>query len=172
MDLPEETMHRTCIAVVDASRARLFTFDRADVLGQIQETISERTDLVNPARRKTRAQRFSDGRSGTSRTGGLQYAFDDHRDAHIDELDAGFAREITAAITRTIQGTGTARLILCASPRMLGVLRSTPLRRDGLAIDEIPRDYTKLTASQIHEQLVERGLLPPPPPRPGLTRNA
>lgn len=172
MDLREKTMPRTCIAVVDATRARLFTFDRTDVLGEIQETLFERTDLVNPARRKTPAQLFSDSRPGTSRTGRLQYAFDDHRDAHIDELDAGFAREITAAIERTIQDTGAARLILCASPRMLGVLRSTPLRRDGLAIDEIPRDYTKLTAPQIHEQLVERGLLPPPPPRPGLTRGA
>lgn len=172
MDLREETMSRTCIAVVDATRARLFTFDRADVQGEIQETFSERTDLVNPARRKTPAQLFSDSRPGTNRTGGLQYAFDDHRDAHIDELDAEFAREIVAAIERTTQDIGGARLIVCASPRMLGILRSTRPRRDDLAIDEIPRDYTKLTAPQIHEQLVEHGLLPASPPRPGLTRGA
>jgi protein required for attachment to host cells len=147
----------------------LFTFDHADVDGT-PDTFSERTDLVNLARRKTPAQLFSDSRPGTNRTGGLQYTFDDHRDAHLDELDTEFAREIAGAIERTVRDTGATRVIVCASPRMLGMLRATPLGRGGLPTDELARDYTKLTPPQIIDHLVEHGLLPAPPPRRGLTR--
>ena len=163
-------MRRTCIAVVDASRARLFTFDRTDASDGIRDTVSERTDLVNPARRKTPAQLFSDSRPGSSRTGGLQYAFDDHRDAHLDELDTEFAREIVAAIERTVRDIDATRVVVCASPRMLGTLRAIHRGREGLVIDELARDYTNLTPPQIHDHLVEHGMLPAPPPRPGLTR--
>jgi protein required for attachment to host cells len=164
-------MHRTCIAVVDATRARLFTLDRTDQVGGMQEDFTEHTDLVNPARRKTPAQLFSDTRPGTNRTGNLQYAFDDHRDAHIDEIDAEFARAISEAIARTVDDTSARRVVVCASPRMLGMLRAARLPREGLVIDELPRDYTKLTAPQIRGRLLEHGLLPAPPPRRGLTRD-
>ena len=158
-------MHRTCIAVVDATRARLFTLDRSDDSGALRETLAERTDLVNPIRRQTPAQIFSDSRPGTSRIGGRQYAFDDHRDAHIDSLDAGFARAITAAIREALDDTGAERLILCASPRMLGALRLLDLGHANVAIDELPRDYVKLTPTQIREVLGKQGLLPAVPVR-------
>lgn len=165
-------MQRTCIAIIDATRARLFTFDRyADAEG-VHEGLSERIDLVNPERRRTPAQLFSDSRPGSSRTGDLQYAFDDHRDAHVAELDARFAREIAAAVARTVRDTGAGKLIVVAPPRMLGALRAADLRHAGVVIDELARDYSKLTQAQIHEQLVEYGLLPTPPPRPGLEQSA
>lgn len=166
-------MQRTCIAVVDATRARLFTFDRTAEVGGVHEELSERTDLVNPARRQTPAQLFSEPHSGTNITGGgRHYSFDDHRDAHIDGIDAQFAREIVTTIERTVLETGAHRLVLCASPRMLGQLRAVDLRRNGLVIDELARDYVKLTPPQLHDQLVEHGLLPQSPPRPGLARGA
>lgn len=159
-------MHRTCIAVVDATRARLFTLDRNDELGGIRETLTERTDLVNPVRRKTPAQVFSDSRPGTSRVGSRQYAFDDHRDAHIDEIDTEFARAIADAIDDALDETHATRLILCASPKMLGNLRAITAPRNGVSIDELPRDYVKLTPSQIREVLAKQGVLPTPPLRP------
>jgi len=166
-------MQRTCIAVVDATRARLFTFDRSSDDGGLHEELSERTDLVNPSRRQTPAHLFSESHSGTNVTGGgRHYSFDDHRDAHIDAIDVEFAREITAAIERTVRETGAHRLIVCASPRMLGELRALDLRREGLVIDELPRDYVKFTPPQIHELLVEHGLLPQSPPRSGLGHEA
>jgi protein required for attachment to host cells len=161
-------MQRTCIAVVDAARARLFTLDRfSDPVG-VHENLSERIDLVNPARRLTPAQLFSDSRSGLGRSGGLQYGIDDHRDAHIDAIDAAFAREIADAIKRLVRDTGAGRLIVVASPRMLGALRTADLRRRGVVIDELGRNYSRLTPAQIHDQLVERGLLPTRPARPEL----
>ena len=128
-------MHRTCIAIVDATRARLFTFDRTAEVDGVHEELSERTDLVNPAR-----------------------------------LDAKFARSIIAAIERTVEDTAARRIIVCASPRMLGALRAADLRHEGLVIDELARDYVKLTPSQIHDELVAHGLLPTSPPRLGLVR--
>ncbi len=163
-------MYRACIAVVDATRARLFTFtrDAESGSGAVLEEMSERTDLVNPARHRTPAQLFTDTRPGSSRAGGLQYAFDDHRDAHLDRMDSEFAHDVTAAIDRLLRDTGSRRLVLCASPRMLGELRAAELRRDGLVIDELPRDYVKLTVAQLRAQLAELGLLPAMPPRLGV----
>jgi Protein required for attachment to host cells len=88
---PIEGMNRTLIAVVDASRARLFTCERIAPAEGLKEQIIERSDLVNPARRLHPSELFSDPHPGSNRTGGLQYGTDDHRDAHLDEIDAEFA---------------------------------------------------------------------------------
>ncbi len=162
-------MPRTIIAVADATRARLFLFDRSDDVGRAREAFTELTDLVNLQRRQTPAQLFSDTRTNTSRMGGRFFGVDDHRDAHIDKLDADFASSIAASVSKAVRDNGARRVIVCASPRMLGMLRATDLRSDGVVIDELARDYVKLTPPQIHDQLVDHGLLLPSPPRPGLS---
>ena len=155
-------MYRTCIAIVDATRARLFTLDRiAESDRPVREDLVERTDLVNPARRLTPSQMFSDS-PGSSHTGGNGYGFDDHRGGHLDALDAAFARDIGTEIKRLV-GEPTARhLIVCASPNMLGTLRKAAgsFARDGLTVDEVPRDLVKLTPPQIRDHLSSYGLLP------------
>ena len=163
-------MYRACIAVVDASRARLFTFRRAAEAEGIHEELSEQQDLVNLARRQRPSELFSDT-PGSNRTGGLRYAFDDHRDAHLDELDVEFARYVTTELGALLRTTAPQRLIVCASPRMLGHLREVggELRRDrSLAIDEVPRDLVKLTTFELRDRLASYGLLPPQPSRPVL----
>jgi protein required for attachment to host cells len=156
-------MYRACIAVVDASRARLFTLERSTETGDLREELSEQRDLINPARRHRPSELFSDTRPGTSRTGGRQYAFDDHRDAHIDQLDTEFAREVASELAALIRSAHARRLILCASPHMLGELRGVgrELRRDMLVIDEVPRDLVKLAPAELRDQLASYGLLPP-----------
>jgi len=161
-------MYRACIAVVDATRARLFTFTRDAESGSVLEEMSERTDLVNPARHRTPAQLFSDTRPGSSRAGGVHFGFDDHRDAHVEHMDAEFARDVASAIDRLVSDTGSRRIVLCASPRMLGELRAAELHRDGVVIDELPRDYVKLTVAELRTQLAAVGLLPALPPRLGV----
>lgn len=158
-------MSRACIAVVDASRARLFTYERTSEAAGISEQLTEQRDLVNPARRLRPSQLFSDSRPGSSRTGGLQYGFDDHRDAHIDELDAEFARAVIRELDDLLRSSRAERLILCASPRMLGELRDarTALSRDSLVIDEIPHGLVTLTPPQLRDRLTSYGLLPAPP---------
>jgi protein required for attachment to host cells len=155
-------MYRACIAVVDASRARLFTLERSADGGELLEELVEQRDLANPARRLRPSELFSDTRPGTGRTGGVQYAFDDHRDAHVDRLDAEFARAVVDELAALLRSARAQRLILCASPRMLGALRDVgrELRRDMLVIDEVPRDLVKLTPTDLRDQLASYGLLP------------
>ncbi|HTR53975.1 MAG TPA: host attachment protein [Kofleriaceae bacterium] len=161
-------MQRTVIAVVDATRARLFTYERAAEVGGIEEKLSERFDLVNPARHRTPAQLFSDTRTNTSRTGGKLYGLDDHRDAHMDAMDSEFASAVASAIEQAVRDTNAKRVIVCASPRMLGILRTTDLRRGGVVLDEVAHDYSKMSPHQLHDVLVERGLLPASPRRAAL----
>ncbi|HEX5059009.1 MAG TPA: host attachment protein [Kofleriaceae bacterium] len=159
-------MYRTCIVVADAARARLFTFERTAEAEGLAEELIERRDLVNPARRLRSSKLFSDSRPGVSRMGKLQYAFDDHRDAHIDAFDAEFSRMIVGEVAAMMRATHAKRLILCASPHMLGALRDASSGVGGdITIDEMPRNLVKLSPSRLRDQLAEYRLLPERPAR-------
>jgi protein required for attachment to host cells len=158
-------MYRACIAVVDASRARLFRLERSAQAEGLTEQLIEEHDLINPARRLRPSQLFSETRPPSGRTGSLQFTVDDHRDAHIDALDAEFSRTVVGELLTLLHTTNAKRVIVCASPRMLGELRQAGLPRDGVELDEVPRDLVKLTAAQLRDQLEAYGLLPAPPPR-------
>jgi protein required for attachment to host cells len=153
-------MNRTCIAVVDASRARLFVHERTAEPEGIRERLAETQDLVNPARRLRPSQLFTDSSPASNQMGGLHYKIDDHRDAHIERLDAEFARDIVAAIGTELRDHPAARLIVCASPRMLGELRSIPGGLpSNIPVEEVPKDLVKLTPSKLQDQLRSYGLL-------------
>lgn len=158
----ESIMYRVCIALVDATRARLFTFERAMEGAEIREELVERTDFVNPQRRRRPSELSSDTRPGSSRTGQLQYAFDDHRDQHVSQLDENFARAAMAALRELIDERPTQRVVIGASPRMLGRLRvaAPGLLPGDIALDELPRDLVKLSPADVQVELASRGLLP------------
>ncbi len=139
-------MHRTCIAVMDAARARLFTLDRTADAGGVREELVESADLVNPARRLASSRGFS---------------HDDHGDARVAELDRTFAKQIAVELRRLTDDPRARRLVVCASPNMLGTIRQVaPLARDGVAVEELARDLVSLTATQLRERLEEYGMLP------------
>jgi protein required for attachment to host cells len=155
----EITMYRAAIALVDASRARLFTYDRtADETG-IHEDLVEHADLVNPARHKRPSELFSD----SGHTGGLTYGFDDHREAHIAHLDVEFARTVLAALREIIDEFPTRRVIIAAGPRMLGKLRTAApgLLPDDIEVLELPHDLVRLHRNDLLERLAEHVLVPP-----------
>ena len=158
----ESVMYRVCIALVDATRARLFTFERVTEAADTREELVERTDFVNPQRRRRPSEVFSDTRPGSSRTGYLQYAFDDHRDHHISQLDDKFARMTMAALRELIDEHPTQRVVISASPRMLGRIRAAApgLLPDDIALDELPRDLVKLSPGEVRAELAARELLP------------
>src|SRR6185295_5771730 len=95
-------MKRACIAVIDAARARIYTYDesagdngaRSAPTGVLHEAI----DLVNPGRRSH--DQFSTTKPGIKRSAPGSGATDDHREAHIAELDRRFARQISEEIDR------------------------------------------------------------------------
>lgn len=136
-------MYRAAIAVVDASRARLFTFERSSEAAGIRDELVEQRDLVNPARR-------------------IPYAADDHRDARIAEVDKEFSHLVIAQLVEVVRAAHVERVILCASPRMLGELRAAgrELPPEVVAIDELARDFVKLPPAQLREHLASHGLLP------------
>lgn len=151
-------MTRTCIAVADASRARLFVLERTTNASGSHEELAEKTDLVNPQRRLRESELFTDS-----------YVFEDHREDHIERMDAEFAHAIVGELHRLVRAAPTAQVIVCASPNMLGELRAIGIDSpDGATLDEIPRDLVKLTPTQLRDQLADYGVLPVPPPRAGL----
>ena len=160
---PIPGMYKAIIAVLDATRARLFVFTRSSHASGIDEQLVEQSDMVNPARRLRPSELFSDSRPSLGRVGSRQFAVDDHRDAHIDQYDQSFAAAVAAELIRLADANVPDRIVLCASPRMLGILRSLTARlhRPGRFIDELPRDIVKLTVSQLREYLESYGLLPP-----------
>jgi len=158
-------MYTSCIAVVDASRARLFTLQRTSDAGGLREDFLEQRDLVNPARRRT-SELFSSTRPGVARAGGVQYGLDDHRDAHVDKLDADFSRVVIEQLAALAASIGATRSVICASPSMLGELRGARAALAAhLELDEVDRNLVKLTPPRLREQLASYGVLPEPPPR-------
>jgi protein required for attachment to host cells len=143
---------QTLIAVVDATRARLFRFERTIEPSGPREDMVEEVDLIDPARRHPPAELFSDT-PGVNRAGGVQFGVGDHRDKHLRAIDAAFARSIAAEIARLRKERS---LVLCASPRMMGELRAAGVHGDA----ELVRDLVKLTPSELRTELGDRGLLP------------
>ena len=149
---------------MDASRARLFTYERSNEVDGLEEHLTEQRDLVNPARRLRPVELFSESRPGSSRTGDRQFAFDDHRDKHIEALDAEFSRTILGELAALMRTVHVQRVIVCASPNMLGELRAVGLP-DDVVVDELARDLVKLTPPQLRDHLERHGLLPAKPAR-------
>jgi protein required for attachment to host cells len=155
-------MYRACIAVVDASRARLFTYQRTHDGGELHEELTEERAFVNPARRRRPSELFSDSGSSSGRSGPIQFGTDDHRDAHVDHLDSEFSRMVAGELEQLVRANTTQRVILCASPRMLGELRDARnrLAPSEIPTDEVARDLVKLTPPRLRAQLASYGLLP------------
>ncbi len=147
------------VAVADAARARLFTYQRHDNPGQ---DLLERVDLVNPERRQRPSEVHSDTRPGTSYAPtGVGFAVDDHRDAHQDEVERRFSVQISAELAKLVQETGYREVVLVASHRMLGHLRSAYLAPPGVGLHELALDLTREPAPALHQRLADLGLLPP-----------
>jgi protein required for attachment to host cells len=151
-------MKRACIAVVDAARARLYTYEQ-DTEASANE-LREVIDLANGARRLRPYDLFADSGHGPGTPG---HSFDDHRSAHVEDMDEKFAKDVVAEIDRIMREGAFEHVIVAASPNMLGDLRKcdSVLHRDGVIVDEIPSDLAKLTAPQLHDHLAQLKLLPP-----------
>jgi protein required for attachment to host cells len=158
-------MKRACIAIVDAAHARLFMYEQAAEPGR---ELREIRDLANPGRRLKDSELFSEsrpslaqsGRPGPSGEPGSTK--DDHRDDHIAMMDTRFAKEIVEELDRILRAEGLGHLIMIASPKMLGELRKAngALKRNGLVVDEIPRDLANLTGTQLHDHLASIDMIP------------
>jgi len=155
-------MYRVCIALVDATRARFFTWDRtSDELGA-HERLIERGELVNPTpgRLIESAPAVSDATHGSPSAHRPDQRWQISRTAETE-----FARIALAALRELLDDYAPQRLILCASPRMLVKLRtcSPGLLPDGMICDELPRDLLTVSPSELRGTLALHRLLPARP---------
>ena len=160
-------MKRACIATIDAARAKIYTYqDDADPGREMREV----QDLTNPGRRARDSELFSDTRPSLAPSGHAppQAAGfsggptkDDHRDDHIAMMDQKFAKEICEELDKVVRAGGYGHLILIAPPKMLGTLRKANgvFNRPGLVVEEVTRDLSNLTPSQLHDHLASLGLV-------------
>ena len=150
---------RACIAIIDAARARLFTYEGFE--------LQEVADFANPGRRVEPRDRVSDPRAGSSRgPAENRSAMDDHREAKVANADLEHAKCALAELARVLAQHELQHVIVVASPHMLGMVRQEGkalFARDGLVVDEIARDFTHLTVSQIHDHLAQLHLIPARP---------
>jgi protein required for attachment to host cells len=157
-------MNRACIAIVDSTRARIYAYARTEDPADPRSgpgALQELTDLVNPGRRGH--DLFSTTKPGVKRDAPGSGTTDDHRDAHAEELERRFARQVVAEIDRIVRERGFERALLVAAPAMLGELRGVAgaLRRPELVVEYLARDLVQLTSPQIHDHLAELRLVAP-----------
>ena len=88
-------------------------------------------------------------------------AANDDRDANMtDPKFTKLAFETLEVVLREKQVT---HLIICAAPRMMGVVRAegdSVLRRAELKVDEITSNLSTLTEAALHDHLAQLGLIP------------
>jgi len=155
---------RACIAIIDATRARICEYDDRNAPGQ---ELHEIDDRVNPGRRHIGGV-FTDTKGGeraTDRGGTMhQQATDDHRTQAAENRDEKFARDLTTEIARIVRDGSFKHLVVVAAPHMLGEIRkhADALERDQeLKLDEVERDLGGLSDAEVHDHLAHAGILPP-----------
>ena len=162
-------MPRIIIVVADAVRARFYTFEPEETLdGAYGGHVVEQTVLVNPERR-LKSELFTEsrpplGHSSPSFAGaGQGFAVDDHREAHVREIDQRFANDIVKMLDAQIDQHPVGRAIVAAGPHMLGMLRQAlrGIRHHDVAIDDLALDLTRETPSRLHDHLARMAFVPP-----------
>lgn len=157
----------------DGARARFFTLERPEQ-PELEggPNLIEQLDLVNPEHVARPIERFANVRSGlTSSKFGPSHAFDDHRERNLEQSEARFAKRVAARISEVLERRPTRRLVLCADPRMLGMLRAELSNALPAATEvrDLAKDFSGLTPPEVHRHLADAGVVPArerPPERP------
>lgn len=146
-------MTRACIVTIDAARARIFLYN-----GQAKPgfELVEYKDMDNPGRRLRAAEMPSEPEPVGAQDG--------DRNAHGEMTDTQFTREAFEVLEVILREKQVAHLIVCAAPRMMGVVRAEGngvLKRPELKVDEITSNLSTLTEAALHDHLAQQGLIPP-----------
>lgn len=159
---------RTCVVVGDGARARLLSYHWFPGNGHALDTLTERLDLVNPSHRLRAGEVYSETRPGLRRGAptGPGHATDDHRGRHREKEAQRFAAEIAEATGELCEKMGYCRLLVIATPHMLGEIRDALEKhpewtRRVVEHIECSRDLTRLTIPAVHDWLASNDLLPP-----------
>lgn len=152
-------MQRVCIAIVDAARARIYSFQDVDDSQQLVEEL----DLVSAGRRAKDSEMFTESSPGSRGSFGVRGGVDDHRDAQRDEMDSKFAAHVSREVERVAKERGLGHVIFVTAARMLGVVRPhlEVMRKHGFVVDELERDLSQLSAPQVQDHLAQLDMIEP-----------
>jgi len=157
-------MNEICIVVADAKVARFFGIEAADSPRERLKLV-EQAPLTNVIDLEVLGKSVT-GRvrteTNTNRGAGPVHPIGAQRERHRIELERRFGREIVSRTTEIIDGWPAGTVVLVAEPRMLGLVRE-PLRKamqPGMALKELAKNYTQLTAAELHDHLAVNSLVP------------
>ncbi|MGA7954174.1 MAG: host attachment protein [Gloeobacterales cyanobacterium] len=158
-------MNEFCVVVMDGARARFLSLQQAE-FPEFEPSLKliEHEALINPEKETSATELWSSRESGRehSATMGSAHTYSDHRERHADEVERRFTQLVAKQTAHFIQTQKAQNLVIVAEPQMLGFVRDTliPLVSDGLHIQELAKDLTKLAPLELHEYLTNEGLLP------------
>lgn len=152
----------TIVVVANGAHARFFTLEPAESPAyESSPRLVELEALINPQQEASGKDLWTDNSGGNRSTGGGgSHGYDDHRDQHRAEYERRFALQISTATTQLARSRKANRVVLAADSRLLGALRDELQRANGFDLKPVSKDYIKLTALELHEQLAGLDLLP------------
>ncbi|MGH8648442.1 MAG: host attachment protein [Burkholderiales bacterium] len=156
-------MDNVCVVVADARRARIFLLQESAAPRALARLV-ERGSLGN-ADLKTRGRSVT-GRvrteTNTNREAGPMHPIGAQRERHRIELERRFSVEVARKAAALVRNWSSGSVVLVADPRMLGFLRDAVRGafKPPIRVKELARDYARLTASRLQDQLAENGIVP------------
>jgi len=151
-------MRNVCIVVADGARARFFALQYPQQPEfESGPDLVEQATLAAPAHDAPDEALYTEGLTGRNRTWGSEtHDYDEHRDAHDDEVERRYVRDIVVEL-----GKHTAdECIICAEPRMMGFLRKALADVPAPAITEVPKNLTHFVTRDLQVWLASEGLIP------------
>ena len=155
-------MNNWCVVVADGARARIFVLD-PDGTRAGDPGLVEKADLANAgySARGTDAPQVRTERN-TNRQTGPMHSVGEKREQHRLEVERRFGAKVAERVAALVNGWNDGSIVLVADPRLLGLMRKV-LReavKSELTLKELAKDYTHLSATELHEHLASNGLIP------------
>lgn len=151
-----------CVIAADGGRARLFIYEEP---AGSPARLTERESMVNPEYNARGADAMVDRKSTrmTSREAGPMHP-QIPRDQHRAELERRFAASIAEHTAVLVKGWKEGSIVLVADPKMLGFARDgvRAVAHGAVSVTELAKDYTGLSAHELHQQLASQGHVPAP----------
>ena len=144
------------VVIADAGRARMLTVEGPE------HPLEEKEDLVHPQSRLRESELVSDRPGRVSQSHGGPHPGHGSRSGmepgtHATDVEhERFARQLADNLKHVANGHAIGRIVLCASPVFLGLLRK---ELDSSVSDRVSvtlhKDYTHLTLKELEERLKE-----------------
>jgi protein required for attachment to host cells len=145
----EQKMHKTLFLVADAKHAQLWSLLPKDQLDMIRS--------IDPNESHVFARDINSDRPGRafSSAGSGRSAVQPRQDPMVLEHEH-FAHCLADMVATEMEASGFDRLVLCASPKMLGLLRDClPEAVAAKVIVEAPKNLIKLPVEELRDRLLE-----------------